>query len=163
MKTALFLFTLLFSFDAETQRLELKFKPSFHNYSKCIIYCVDDTCKIQLDIFRFRDTTTVISSEVKLIPYETFKQLKELAKSEEIIASYDMVLDGIGIEVKYSDDIDIKSFRFSSPDKGTKQYELVNMALSSLRELMQDKSSKKYLRALKKYLRTERFLFFFYR
>lgn len=61
-------------------------------------------------------------------------------------------IDGILINIKYSDGIIVKEFSIQSPLKKTNDYEFFKITLESMHKYLTTKNSKRYLRKLKKYL-----------
>ena len=147
------LFFVITSNYCVAQKLEMKYYPAFHNNSRCTIFCENDSCKMQLDIFEFNDSSEVIWSETRLVPFESFKQLNDFFVSNDELFDHAVIgLDGINIKGQYEDGIITKKFKYWSPMKGTQKHELLKMSIDVLGKYMKEKKSKSYLRRLKKYL-----------
>jgi len=135
------------------QNFEIKYYPAFHNRSKCTIYCDNDSCKIQLDVFARNDSAKSIWSETRLVPDESVNQLKDFFKTEEDLFENDVLgLDGIHIIGIYEEGTLIKKFKFWSPLKRTREYELFKISIKIMGNSLKTRNSKRYLRSLKKYL-----------
>jgi hypothetical protein len=148
-----FLLVFLLISDCIAQKLEMKFFPASLTNSISIFSCNGDSCGIQFNIYDHDDSSKIIWSESKRIPSDIFKEFELFMKDVENLCDKNVFgFDGITIKGKYFDTTGIKQFKFWSPLKRTRKYELFKMTIGTLRKYMESKNSKAYLRRLKSYL-----------
>lgn len=132
-----------------------KFSPAFFNSCKISISKKNNRGQIKLTVFNFIDTTRNLSfSDSAVLSASDFNFFFHKLGSISLMkmkSNRSMALDGIGVYNMYFQDNRKNQFYFSSPNKGSKEHQIVEAVIGLSQLNLKDTKSQEYLESLEQY------------
>ena len=141
----------------EAQKLEIKYYPSFHLNGRIIIMCNGDTCTLRLDVVDRKDSSKMWWSETQVVPIKYLTEVKNILETASHLPSYRsqyFCADGMSVSGIFESDTSRNEFVFDCmPNKkGIIQYDFLLQNNKTMRKVLKNRKSKRYVRVLREYL-----------
>ena len=132
-----------------------KFSPAFFNSCKISISKKNNRGQIKLTVFNFIDTTRNLSfSDSAVLSASDFNFFFHKLGTISLMkmkSNRSMALDGIGVHNTYLQDNRKNQFYFSSPNKGSKEHQIVEAVIGLSKRKLTKTNAQEYFESLEQY------------
>jgi hypothetical protein len=132
-----------------------KFSPAFFNSCQISISRKNNIGQLKLTVYNFIDTTGNSSfSDSAVLSASDFNFFFHKLGSISLMkmkSNRSMALDGIGVQNTYLQDTHKNGFYFSSPNKGSKEHQIVEAVIGLSKRKLTKKNAQEYFESLEQY------------
>lgn len=141
--------------EASNFEYHTTFSPAFFNSCQISISRKNNIGQLKLTVYNFIDTTENFSfSDSAVLSASDFNFFFHKLGSISLMkmkSNRSMALDGIGVQNTYLQDIHKNSFYFSSPNKGSKEHQIVEAVFDLSKRKLTKKNAQEYFESLEQY------------
>jgi hypothetical protein len=141
--------------EASNFEYHTTFSPAFFNSCQISISRKNNIGQLKLTVYNFIDTTENFSfSDSAVLSASDFNFFFHKLGSISLMkmkSNRSMALDGIGVQNTYLQDIHKNSFYFSSPNKGSKEHQIVEAVFYLSKRKLTKKNAQEYFESLEQY------------
>ena len=145
----------LTSTESDYFEYHMKFSPAFFNSCKISISKKNNRGQIKLTVFNFIDTTRNLSfSDSAVLSASDFNFFFHKLGTISLMkmkSNRSMALDGIGVHNTYLQDNRKNQFYFSSPNKGSKEHQIVEAVIGLSKRKLTKTNAQEYFESLEQY------------